>query len=49
MREIRSSGSVEGVLSDGHSYSDGRAESVPRRISQGRGLSSGRRGSLDAQ
>jgi hypothetical protein len=22
MREIRSSGSVEGVLSDGHSYSD---------------------------
>ena len=26
MREIRSSGSVEGVLSDGHSYSDWNRE-----------------------
>jgi hypothetical protein len=27
MRETRSSGSVEGVISDGHSYSDGAFDS----------------------
>jgi hypothetical protein len=31
MREIRSSGSVEGVLSDGHPYSDSNADSGLRR------------------
>lgn len=37
MRESRSSGSVEGVISNGHSYSDsGQAGRVPAQVVRGR-------------
>ena len=32
MREIRTSGSVEGVLSNGHPYSDSHSASTPKEV-----------------